>query len=147
MKTYWVGQSRGADFKDLKAKGFLVFYPALDDYVFLEDTEENKKLLTKQEELRVKFLRQHNSGKLQKVTEKDLQSMIVTTQDILLEGQDISVVEGYCQGLDGKVVSRDGDNLTCELQGYRRVYTVILTTIQVVKRGQEAAKPVVESLL
>lgn len=141
MKQYYVGLARGADFKDLKARGFTVFYPVLDDYVFLEVTDENKKLLTKQDELKVKFLRDQNSRTIQQVTEKELSAMVMTTQDILVEGQDISVVEGFGTGLEGKIFSRDGEALTCDLYGYKRVFRVVLTTIQVVKRGVEVAPP------
>lgn len=136
MIYYWTAISRGADFKELSAKGFRVFYPVLDDYVFLEVSDKNKVLLTKQDELRVKFLKD-SKGKIMLVSEKDLGQMQATTQDPMVEGAEISVVDGYCSGLDGKVISREGSILECEVYGYKRVFSVALPAIQVVLRGIE----------
>lgn len=134
-KSWWVAVARGADFKDLRAKGFRVFYPVLDDYVFLEECDENKKLLIKQEELKVKFLRDPITRVIQKVTDAELSAMTLSTQDSLVPGQDILVVEGYGSGLEGKILSREGESITCEVYGYKRIFSLELTMIQVVKRG------------
>lgn len=135
--NFWVAAARGADFKELKAKGFRVFYPAMDDYAFLEACDENKYLLKKQEELHIKFLRDGSGKGYQLVNKVELDKMQLSTQDNIQEGLEIKVVEGYCVGLEGKVLSREGDVLECELYGYRRVFNVTLTTIQVVKQDHQ----------
>lgn len=134
---YYVALARGADFRVLKARGFTVFYPLLDDYVFLEVSDDNKKLLNKQEELCVKFLRDKSGKGIQTVTGKELNRMTQTTQKSLVPGQDITVVDGSFIGMDGKITSLEGDNITCKVVGYRKTYQVILTAVQIVKRGTE----------
>lgn len=130
-KKYWVAAARGCDFGTLKSKGFTVFYPALDDYVFLESSEENKYLLSKQEELRIKFLRLSSGKGYVQVQEKEVQQMLSVTKDTLLPGSRIKVVDGYCSGLEGYIKTRDGEVLVCEVYGYKRVFEVSLPTSQV----------------
>lgn len=140
MVKYWVAAARGADFKELKARGFRVFYPLLDDYVFLEACDDNKILLKKQEELKIKFLRDHSGKQILQVTNKELDKMQMSTQDKLEPGLLIEVVEGYCQGLKGKILTREGDLLSCEVYGYRRVFEVSLTTLQVSLKEADAVR-------
>ena len=71
--------------------------------------------------------------------------MQVSTQDNIVPGLDIKVVEGYCEGLEGRVVSREGDTLSCELYGYRRVFQKELTTIQVVPHQPDYSKGMTSS--
>jgi len=134
VSNYWAALARGANFEDLKAKGFQIFYPVMDDYVFLEACDKNKYLLSKQEELRVKFLRDNTRKQLLLITQVEIDRMISVTQDDLVEGQDISVVEGYCAGLDGKIISRSGSTFQCDVFGYRKVFRVQLPINHIVKR-------------
>lgn len=130
-KFHWVASARGCDFKVLKDLGFTVFYPALDDYAFLEVSDENKYLFKKQEELRIRFLREGSGKGYLQVKDKDLEKMFCVTKDNLLPGSRIIVVEGHCVGLEGSIVSRDGESLDCTVLGYRRVFEVRLNTSQV----------------
>lgn len=139
QSKYWVALARGADFEDLKRRGFRVFYPVLDDYVFLEALDENKTLTSKSESLRVKFLRD-GKGKILEVSGAELDRMRGCTEDNLVPGQDISVVEGFCNGLDGKILGRAGDDLKCEVYGFKRVFSQTLSVTQVVRRGQAVLK-------
>lgn len=129
--SFWVAAARGCDFKVLKNLGFTVFYPALDDYAFLEVSDENKYLFKQQESLRIKFLREGSGKGYLQVKDTDLDKMFQVTKDNLVPGSRIIVVEGYCVGLEGSIHSRDGESLECVVKGYRREFEVTLTTNQV----------------
>lgn len=135
VQKYWVGHARGVDFEDLQRKGFLTFQPMMDDYVFLLVNEENKQWLSRQEELRIKFLRQGKD--LTTVTESSLAGLFRSTTSKVQEGTEVTVVVGYCEGLSGVVMKRDGDQLVCDLVGYRRHFVVDIGLNQVVFKGQE----------
>lgn len=132
---YYVAHARGVDFVDLQRKGFLTFHPMMDDYVFLKVSEDNKQWLSKQEELRVKFLRQ--GREYTTVTEASLEGLYRSTVSKVQEGSEVTVVVGYCEGLSGVVTKREGDQLVCDLVGYRRHFVVDVGLNQVVSKGIE----------
>lgn len=131
---YWVAHSRGADFADLDKKGFLTFYPMMDDYVFLEVGEKNKKWLVKQEELRVRFVKRGKD--FAEVSSKSLLGLYSSTTDRVSPGMTVTVVKGYCESLTGIVRGREGDLVKVDLKGYKRVYSVELPLKQVVLSGE-----------
>jgi hypothetical protein len=53
VTEYWAGHARGPDFNQLRKLGFTTLYPRMDDYIFLQVTPANKRLLRKQGELGV----------------------------------------------------------------------------------------------
>lgn len=142
MKKYNVGHARGSDFKQLKSLGFVVFYPMMDDYVFLEVTPENKALVRRQSELGVLFLKERN--KFVEVTEDELSVMKMETVGQIKVGVEIRVLGGYCENLEGVVEAMDGDTLQCCLKGFNRVYRVELAVTDVVLKGGTPLEPVVE---
>ena len=56
-ETYWIAHVRGGEWPRLRREGFLVLYPSVDDYVFLEASKKNKKKLNRQTELGIYFLK------------------------------------------------------------------------------------------
>ena len=120
MKRFWVAHVRGADFQTLRKKGFTTLDPALDDYVFLEETESNRHLLRKQSQLRVSFMKKSN--RLVTVSERELQAMQKATTERGGPGAAIEVVEGFAAGLEGKVLEEKDGKIRVELQGWRRKY-------------------------
>lgn len=136
MKHFWVASARGADFTRLKKLGFLIFYPAMDDYVFLEESDHNKKWLSRQEDLHVRFLRDRHGKSYQTVTEAELGKMGRTVENALVEGAEIEVVDGYCQYLDGVIRERVGQHVKCELRGFKKIFHVDLEVGQVVLRNR-----------
>lgn len=134
-KRYYVAHVRGPNYEQLKRKGFTVLYPDVDDYVFLEVTPQNQKLLKKQQELSIFFLK--NKREFRTVSEEELSRMKkVTSTDLLMENCGIEVINGYCENLTGTVVEIIGDKIRAKLQGYKRTYDVTIDRLDVI------AKPV-----
>lgn len=127
---FWVAHARGCDFGRLREKGFLILYPSIDDYVFLEAKDQNLKLLRKQTELGVYFLRRNNE--FVTVSQKEIDGMRKETVDRIEPGVDILVVTGYGSGLEGKVTESQGNKLRCDLQGFNRTYDVWIDRMDVV---------------
>lgn len=137
---YWVAHVRGANFEKLRERGFLTFYPTLDDYVCLKVSEENRKLLTKQTELGVFFLKQ--KGEYTTISTSEMLNWFTQTEAKIDVGADILVVAGYGSNLDGKVleISEDNRRLYVELYGLTRTYPVWVDRLEVVaKELAEAA--------
>ena len=127
---YMIAHLRGGDPIKLEKLGFTVFYPNLDDYVFLKDVPEHKKFLRKQSELGISFLKK--AGKHQMVPASHLKGLESVTKDPLIPGSKIHVVEGYCSNMEGDLLERNGKDIKCKLYGYNSTYEVWLTTTQVV---------------
>lgn len=138
-KKYWVAHVRGPNYDQLRKKGFLVLYPDVDDYVFLEVTEANQKLLKKQLELAVAFLK--TKGKFNTVTETEVKRMsLETSTERIAVGAEIEVINGYCDNMEGKVLEVDGDRIRASLRGYNRTYDVELDRLDVIAKGQSGEK-------
>lgn len=135
MKRYWVAHARGPNFDYLKKIGFVHFYPTMDDYVFLEVTDTNKKYLRKQTELCVSFMKM--SDEFVTISEAELREMGHQTTDQIAPGSEIKVLIGYCENLDGVVNAIEGDKLQVTLQGYNRKYEASLNVDQIVLRTPE----------
>jgi len=135
VKRYWIAHVRGADFTILRAKGFVVFYPTLDDYVFLEVTDDNWKFVSKQTELSIYFLK--SEGKYQEVTEEELDLMRDSARGGMEEGARIKVVGGYCTNLDGSVLVAEDQRYFCKLNGFKATYEVWLDALDVVLIGED----------
>jgi len=133
---YLIAHVRGADFPILRRHGFITFFPELDDYVFLEDRPENQSLTRKQLELGIHFLTKN--GEFLSVNEEELGKMRHSTTDRIDAGSEILVVEGYCAGLEGDVLSRTEEKLHCRLKGYNRTYDVSLDSLEVVLKKDGA---------
>ncbi len=127
---FWVAQVRGANFDELHRRGFLTFFPAVDDYAFLPVSDKNRRLTDCEEELQIEFLRV--SDCLQTVTRAELAGMSHAAGERLRAGSRIVVVRGACEGLSGKVVKILGDELLCEVEGYQRFYERTLLRTDVV---------------
>jgi hypothetical protein len=140
-RRFYLAHVRGPFYDKLRDLGFVVLYPALDDYVFLEDKPENEKLLRKQSELGIYFLRKRN--KYQTVSEHEVARMLDTAVGPIEPETAITVVTGHCANLDGKVIEVDGQKVHCRLQGYNRTYDVWLDRLSVVNH-KDAPEPVEE---
>ena len=112
-RCFWIAHVRGPYFDRLRRHGFVVLYPEVDDYVFLEATPENRKLVTRQQELGVFFLRV--GRRLQTVSEEELDSIRQRTVARLGVDTPIVVVGGYCEALEGTIVGEEGDKVECVL--------------------------------
>lgn len=133
MRNFWIAHVRGPNFEQLKKKGFLVLYPEIDDYVFLEVNPDNLQHLRKQLQLGVSFLR--SKKELVKVTEADIDKMKKVTTDRIEVGAAIEVIAGFAEALEGKILEVNEATVLCELQGYKRTYTVEVNKLDVaVKR-------------
>jgi len=132
-REYWIAHVRGPNYEILKKKGFLVLYPDVDDYVFLEVNDDNKKYLKKQLELSIAFLK--NKSKLVTVKEAEVQRMIqATSREKILPGTAIKVISGYCENLDGVVIGVVDDNqVEALLEGYNRQYQVMVDRLDIVE--------------
>lgn len=132
MAEYWIAHARGPDFGRLRSLGFLVLYPALDDYVFLEATEKNKALTRKQSELCVHFLKKKNE--LITVDRQEIERMMSSSARGLEVGEEILVVEGVGSNLEGIVLGRNGSKLKVRLEGYRRQYEIEVDEMEAVRK-------------
>jgi len=129
MKKYWVAHVRGAIFENLRKEGFRVFYPVMDDYVFLEVKESNEGLLRRQTELAIAFLKKR--GKYVTVMESEIDVIKGDVQVGPQVGAKVSVVKGYCANLEGEIVAIDGEWIDLCLQGYNRTYDVRVDRLEV----------------
>lgn len=135
-RRYWIAHVRGPNYEQLRKRGFLVLYPDVDDYVFLEVNPENKGILKKQLELSVSFLK--SGSKYHTVSEEEVKRMSVgTSEDAITPGSEVDVINGYCENLSGVVISRNGERLRVELRGYRRAYNVVLDRLDVTLSREE----------
>jgi len=132
-REYWIAHVRGPNYSVLKKRGFLVLYPDVDDYVFLEVKDENKKYLKKQLELSIAFLK--NKNKLVTATEEEVQRMIdATSRESIEPGTSIKVISGYCENLEGVVTGVVNENeVEARLNGYNRQYQVVVDRLDVVE--------------
>jgi len=132
MKQYWVAHVRGPYFERLRRLGFVVLYPAVDDYVFLEATDDNKKIVAQQQDLGVFFLRA--GRKMKTVSEEELADIKQKTTERLEVGASIIVVAGYCEALEGEITDEGEQKVKCMLEGWNRQYHVWLDRLEVAAR-------------
>lgn len=132
MKRFYVAHARGPDFDYLKRLGFVVMYPIMDDYVFLEDVPKHSKYLTRQNELGVSFLKE--GSQLVTVSEEELSQMGAGTVDRIKVGSQIRVLVGYCEGMEGTVDELDGGKVKCTLRGWNKNYNVMLSITEIVEK-------------
>lgn len=135
MTLYWIAHVRGADFNRLEEEGFITLYPTMDDYVFLVETEENKKYVRRQSELGIFFLKSKKG--LRKITQAELDVMKGQTRDKIEIGCEINIVSGYCAHLNGSVIGQEKGKIRCLLKGYNRSYDVWVEDADVVLRKEE----------
>jgi len=139
VKRFWVAHARGCDFASLRAKGFLTLYPAVDDYVFLEMLDENRKFLKKQLELGIAFLRKKETYVT--VSEAEIKGMSQGGSNSFSEGEQILVVSGPGEGLDGIVKEvRPEGKLLCELQGFKRTYDLEVDQQDLIRKLDKSEK-------
>lgn len=135
MNKYYVCHVRGAEYAKLKSLGFLVLYPMIDDYVFLEAIPENKKFLNKQTELGISFLKQREALVL--VNKSEIDRMKETSKDSIREGAEIRVIGGYCANLEGRVLQiLESGNYLCELQGFKQTYQAEIDPLDLVYKSE-----------
>lgn len=130
-KRFWACHVRTPYFDKLRDHGFLVLYPMMDDYVFLESKPENLRFIRMQQELGISFIKV--KGNLQVVTEAEIQKMKGTTVDLVTAGAQIEVVSGYAENLEGVVLEERGDKLLVLLDGYKRKYELEVDRLDVAK--------------
>lgn len=128
---YYVCHVRGGDHSRLRLEGFVSFHPMLDDYVFLEKASNSDKLLRRQSDLGIHCLREN--GSYVTVSEGELSLMRGETTNLIEEGSEILVVQGYCSNLEGQVLTLEGDQAKCRLRGYNSHYNVTLPVGDLVK--------------
>lgn len=122
MSEYFVAHARGCNFAQLRKLGFTTFYPAMDDYVFLEALPRNDKFLRKQSELGISYLRQ--KGKLVTISQKEVEAMAGQTVDKIEVGKRALAVQGFAEHLSGEVLSVKGDKVQMRFDGYHQKYEV-----------------------
>lgn len=136
MTLYWVAQARSPDFQDLTDRGFVTFYPMVDDYVFLEAKDENRALTRKETDLNVSFLREEK--KLITITEAELEPMRASTRDRIKVGTNILVVRGHCESLDGVVKKfLPEGQVEVLLDGLYHEYREVLYLTDIVRKDDE----------
>lgn len=128
---YYIAHVRGPFWERLRSLGFLVLYPALDDYVFLEAKQTNEHLLRKQTDLAISFLKK--AGKYQTVSAREISNMMKTTVGDLEVGANIVVVTGHAANLTGTVSEVEELRVRCELKGFNRTYDLWLDRLSVTK--------------
>lgn len=121
---------RGPTYQRLRELGFVLFYPALDDYAFLLVSDENKKFLNKQMELSISFLKSKKG--LTTISGEELDRMRQATIKPEQQGSRIRVISGTCAGLEGKVLEQEEQRYRCELQGFNRIYTIWVDQLDLV---------------
>lgn len=136
---YWVAHVRGPNFERLRRKGFVVLYPEVDDYVFLEAKPENRKLTVDQASLGVMFLRRNR--KLVEVTQEELDQIQKKTTDLLGVGTEVLVIGGYCANLEGTITEEEDKQVRCTLKGYNREYDVWVDRLDVTRRELDKNTP------
>ena len=118
--NYWAAHCRGCDYDALRKLGFLVLHPHIDDYVFLEVKDSNKKILRREGKLNILFVR--FDDKLMEIPEEEIEIFKGSTIDSIEVGTSILIVQGIYSNLDGKVIAERGDNYSCEVYGYKKIY-------------------------
>jgi hypothetical protein len=147
-KEYWVAHCRGPNFWRLRERGFLTLYPDIDDYVFLECTLPHERLLRKQLELGVSFLKAREG--YVKITGADIAQMIKRTiTEKLAVGASILVTEGYGSNLEGTITEIDdeGRRVRCDLVGFNRHYDVWIDRHELVEQNSQHERPTVEFVM
>lgn len=135
-QLFWVAHVRGPNYDQLRKKGFLVLYPDVDDYVFLEVKKDNEKYLKRQLELAIAFLK--NKKGYQTVRYSEVKRMMETTSAERIEiGARVSAISGYCDGLEGIVKGVTDDKIIAVVQGYNRTYEVELDRLDVIVKADE----------
>jgi len=130
-RRWYAAHVRGPNYDQLRKRGFLVLYPDVDDYVFLEVSKENDKLLKKQLELSIAFLK--SRGRFQTISEAEVLRMTQKTPtDSLAEGTTIEVINGYCENMEGTVLEIIGSQIKAALKGYKRTYEVTIDRLDVI---------------
>ncbi len=119
-KRYWVAHVQGADLAGLKEMGFVVLTPFLEDYVFLQVSDENAELIQPASRQGLEFLLSRNV--MAEVTGRELARMVAKTTGRLKAGLRIRVVTGEVAGLEGEVLEIVDDAARCALESYHRVY-------------------------
>jgi len=132
--SYWVAHTRGPNFQLLEKRGFVTFYPEIDDYVFLEATPKNEPLLKRQLELCVHFVKHKNE--IVTITDEELNKMRTKSVDQIVKGAEIMALIGVCENLEGEVLERDGDKIFCRFRGFNRFYEREVTVTEVVLKGK-----------
>lgn len=130
---YWVAHARGPNFMRLRERGFLTFFPEMDDYVFLECKPGNEKLLRKQTELCVAFLKARE--RYITVTGTEIKMMFGQTKAKIEVGANVLVVTGHGSNLEGIVLEVDDekDLAFCELKGFNRSYRIWVDRMELVE--------------
>lgn len=134
MKLYWTCHVRGFNHAELREKGFVVPYPTVEDYAFLEAKEENRQLVEDQGELGLIFIT--ISGKLGLSTQEEVDMMMGTTRGGIEPGTLVRVTKGRYVSLEGVVKSVEGDELVVELEGFAKKYEARVKVVEVVKKEQ-----------
>jgi hypothetical protein len=122
VSTYWVAHARGCNFAQLRRLGFTAFYPAMDDYVFLEVNQQNEKYLRKQSELGIAYLKK--KGTPVTITQKELEAMAGQTVDKIEVGKRALAVQGFAEHLSGEVLEVIGNKVRMLFDGYKQKYNV-----------------------
>lgn len=97
-----------------------MLHPHIDDYVFLEVKDSNKKFLCREGKLNLLFVR--FDDKLMEIPEEEIEIFKGSTIDSIEVGTPILVVQGIYSNLDGKVLAEHDDNYSCEVYGYKKIY-------------------------
>ena len=108
----------------------MTFYPALDDYVFLEATPENESLRKQQGRLSISFVKA--GAKFQTVSQDELDRMKFAANQDFTVGQKIEGVQGLPANLTGEILEISGAKLFVRLEGFRRTYEVWVDQQEVV---------------
>lgn len=133
-RRWWVAHVRSSDYRQLARRGFLVLYPDVDDYVFLEVKDEHKKLLRKQPELGVMFLK--SRSQFATVSEAEVAKMTKKATLISLKpGAEVDVISGFAENLSGTVLEELEAEVRLLLRGYRKVYEVTVHRLDVSLRA------------
>jgi hypothetical protein len=120
VTEYWAGHARGPDFNQLRKLGFTTLYPRMDDYIFLQVTPANKRLLRKQGELGVAFLRKNEQYIT--VTEDDLERLKQEAVKTIEPGSQVLVTTGIGANMRATVNNTEEGKVHVTLHGYRRTW-------------------------
>jgi len=124
-KLYWVAEIKGRNWKRLKDMGFVVLRPAVSDYVFIEQSEENQKWWKKQDELGIKML--HAGKKPMIVREQEVQQYRASLKAIFTVGSKVTSSLPELTNLDGTVIENGAGTCLVHFQGWRRQYERIVS--------------------
>ena len=128
-KLYWIAANKFSETTRLSQKGFRVF-ELMPDYVFLEASEENQEYLSKGQSLGIFWLM---SGKKPvEVSEADIQQMIHTSEDSILPGVRIKVINGLWKNLSGVVLQVKDGIVEVHLGGVNRMYVANVRPIDLI---------------